>query len=87
MPEQRPGLVHAALSNQAPDARAAHDELAVPDRVNLLGAEPVARTEGAQQREVAGPVAPEEEVGPDPHLGDVQPLGEHRAHEGLGIPL
>ena len=87
MPEQRPGLVHAAFADQPADARAADDELLVAHRVDLLGAEPVPRTERPQQREVAGPVAAEQEVRADPDLGHVQPFDEHRPHERLGVPL
>src|SRR6185436_7945095 len=85
--EQRASLVDAALSYQAADARAADNELAVPDGIDLLRSEPVPRAQRAQQREVAGPVAPEEEVGADPHFCHMQPLDQHRAHERLGIPL
>ena len=28
----------------------------------------------------------EEEIGPHPHLGDAQPVDQHRPHERLGIP-
>ena len=87
MAEQRAGLVHAALANQPPDARAADDELLVAHRVDLLGAEAVARAERSQQREVARALAAEEEVRADPDLGHVQPVDEHRAHERLRIPL
>ena len=87
MAEQRARFVDAALADQPPDPRAADDELAVADGVDLLGAKPVSRAERAQQREVAGAVAPEEEIRADPHLRDVQPLDEHRAHERLRVPL
>ena len=43
--EQRARLVDAALGDQPADARAADDEVLVADRVDLLGAEAVARAE------------------------------------------
>ena len=45
MPEQRARLVDAPFGDQPPDARAADDEVLVADRVDLLGAEAVARAE------------------------------------------
>ena len=87
MPEQRAGLVHPALADQPPHARAADDEVLVADRVDLLGAEAVARAEAAQHGEGAGAIVAEQEVGADPHLDDVQPLDQHGAHERLGIPV
>ena len=50
MAEQRARFVHAALGDQPPDARAADDEVLVAHRIDLVGAEPVALAERAQQR-------------------------------------
>ena len=77
MAEQRARLVDAALGHQPADARARDDEILVADRIDLLGAEAVLRAERAQQREVAGAIAAEQEVGADPHFGDAQPVDEH----------
>ena len=86
MAEQRARFVDPAFRHQPPDPRAADDEVLVADGIDLLGAEPVARAEAAQHGEGAGALVAEEEVGADPDFGDVQPLDQHRAHEGLGIP-
>ena len=50
MAEQRAGLVHAPFADQAPDPRAADDEVLVADRIDLLGLEPVAGAERAAAR-------------------------------------
>ena len=84
--EERRRLVDAALGDEPAHARAADDEVLVADRVNLLGAKAIARAERTQDREGAGAVVAEQEIGADPHFGDVQPFDEHRAHEALGIP-
>ena len=83
MAEQRPGLVDPALADQPADARARHHELLVAHRVDLLDPEAVLLAQGAQHREVAGPVAAEQEVGADPHLGDAQPVDQHRASRSV----
>ena len=77
MAEQRAGFVDAAFGDQAADARARDDEVLVADRIDLLGAEAVLRAERPQQREVAGAIAAEQEVGADPHFGHAQPVDEH----------
>ncbi len=86
MAEQRPGFVHAALRDQPPDSGAADHEVLVPDRIDLLGLEAVAGAERPQQREVAGAVVAEEEIGADPYLRDVQPVDQRRPDERFRIP-
>ena len=49
MAEQRARFVHAALGDQPADARAADDEVLVAHRIDLVGPEPVALPERAQQ--------------------------------------
>ena len=39
--EERAGLVHPPFADQAPDPRAAHDEVLVPDRIDLLCSEAI----------------------------------------------
>jgi hypothetical protein len=67
--------------------RAADDEILVADRVDFFRLEPVAAAEDAEHREVAGPVAAEQEIRADPHLADVQPVDQHVADEGFRIPV
>ena len=86
MTEQRARLVDPAFGDQPADARAADDEVLVADRIDFLGAESVARAQAAQQREVAGAIVAEQKIRAHPHLRDVQPLDEHRAHERFRIP-
>ena len=87
MAEQRARFVHAALGHQPADARAADDEVLVAYRIDLVGPEPVALPERAQQAEVAAAAVAEQEVRADPHFRDPQPVDEHRPHERLGVPL
>ena len=87
MPEQRARLVDAPFADQAPDARAADDEVLVADRIDLLRLEAVARAEDAQHREVARAIVAEQEVRADPDFGDAQPVDEHGAHERFGLPV
>ena len=86
MAEQRTGFVDASLADQPPDPRAADDEVLVAHRIDLFGLEPVAGAERAQQREVAGAIVSEQEIGAHPHFGDAQPVHEHGANELFGAP-
>ena len=87
VPQQRGGLVDAALPHQPPDASARHDEVLVADRIDLVHPETAILANGSQQRERAGSVAAEEKIGAHPDLGDMQPVDEHRFDERFGRPL
>ena len=50
MSEERARFVDAPFADEAPDARAADDEVLVADRIDLLGPEPVARAERCAAR-------------------------------------
>ena len=86
MPEKGARLVHAPFLYEPPNARAADDEVLVTDRVDLLGAEPVPGAEAAKNAERTRSLVPEQEVGADPDLSDVEPLDQHGPDECLGIP-
>ena len=86
MPEQGPRFIDSPFRHQPADSRAADDEVLVADGIDLLGAEPVARTEAAQHRERPGTFVAEEEIGSDPDFRHVQPLDQDRAHKRFGVP-
>src|SRR5690606_2971867 len=87
MPEQRAGFVDAPLRQQVPDARTRDDEVLVEDRIDLLDAKAAILAQCAQQRECPRATTTEQEVGPDPDFGGLQPVDQYGFDKKLGLPL
>ena len=86
MPEQRARFVDPPFGHEPPDARAADDEVLVAHGIDLFCFEAVADPEHSQQREITRAIVAEQEIRAHPHLGDVEPVDEHSAHEHFRIP-
>src|SRR6266487_4244295 len=86
MPEQRPGFIQTPFADEAPDPRAADDEILVADRIDFLRLEAVPAAKGPQPREIAGTIVSEKKIRAHPHFADAKPVDENRPNESFRIP-
>src|SRR4029434_992483 len=85
--EQGSRFVDPTLCDQTPYACAAHDEVFVAYRVDLVSPETVMLAERAQHCEVAAPPVAKQKVGSNPNLRHPQPVHQHGPNERLRVPL